>query len=1691
MSAAPEKIRLDPEHPYPGPSSFDEEHAAFFHGRSREGEELFSLVELRPITVLYGKSGLGKTSLLQAGLFPRLRRAGVVPLRIRLGFGVDEEGARHPPLRDQIKNRLREATARGELDGEPPREGETLWEYFHWTGFWDEAGRPAVPLLVLDQFEEVFTLGRDRADELRALMRELSDLVENRIPAEVREAAQEGKVDLPPSYEAVGAKVLIALREEFLAQLDDHRPQMPSLGAGRYRLRPLDGPAARDAVFEPGRAVVTEDVAARIVRKLGSVADDAPLASIEEVEPALLALYCHELNALRDRNKLPKIDGALLQASEEEILDQFYERCLRGMPGPVRLLVEEKLLTPDNRRDTIAIGRVGAEGVTEAEVRKLVDRRLLRKEPRLGHEYVEIVHDKLIRTIAGKRDERRRREREIAERERIAEEQREREGALRARAEEARRGAEVERERREAAARENKLLLGLVLLLALVAIGLPSYVIYSNNEKAQAALQSRNAEHIQSNFRQRETFTDLAWRAAADERWDDTARLLAPTFLGLADSQKLAPSLSKRADPKMLEAQPLLGLLASRFEAYAGHVHTVPDASGNGSIAVSRDGRVAAELGSDGRTVTLLDLTHDDEPEVADPPGDPDAAPSKEDAGSAASVTSSFAGRLQQITVSDDGERVFGVSEGGYLVAWRAAGGERAIGVRTSLAKPRLSVDAKGSLAVLWDRDADRALFLGFDQQGAGLDGVIDLSLRSIEAPPPPDAGRFRYVGEWRAIVPAPDGGCVIGLHEDVWLRREGHADQLTSTRVQRWDPALGQSLGDVSIQGRVLRAAFSQDGALLATVTDAGAVWILAVDGAAPPRKLPVEVRSDAWFGFAGDEQAVYVVADGALSIWDVGGKAPPRQRLEVNLGGAPRDLSLSADARRAVVWINDEVRLVDLAVGQPRASVVLTEAELRGAVALRAVGDAALVITARDPVARVRRLGGSDPELDRTLWGRAASAKATYSTQLPRAGVVEDVAFDNNLLALLVDGGLTLAHPRADALDFTTIKAGSLDRLDPSSPGDASTIRAVRLASGRIAALDGAGALRFGETRFATLRRAHDDTEGGNLLALSGDGEWAATARGASLHVWEADTGRRVWTGNMARLDGATSTNQATVVTAIAVTDDARDKPRAVAGDARGSLLMVRGAPAVSRTPSRRKSLAWSTAPFGPSPHTDAVRVIELGPGGRIATGADDGTIALWERDGRVAWTAALTGAENVGVRVLRFADEGRLLVSGGADGRVSVWRMSDGEAVCAVTHTGAVTDISTDRVLAASVDAGGVGVVWRLATCEVVRSLRGMAYVGFSAGAHDRVIAVRRSGRAELWPTTTGGVEARAAEPRGTAPWGVTAGRSTLVTADEEGSLFSWKLDDAHPLPEALAGDLGGPPAVASAAGRAVAVTADGVMRAFGDATVPPALPIHLAVDPGWAVRAVAVASGDARVFTVEEGEGGAIRARTFAWGTWAPSAPVELRGGKRCAASPAIAGARTFAAGAAGGIFRAAVADVSGCVRVWDEAGALLVEGPAADGSADTSARISALAIDPRSSRLLLATADGAVWIWATDPAPGESTPSLRRLALDRRRHTGRVRAVAFHPTLDFAVTAGDDGQAWLWDTSTGRSLARLGAHPAPIHWAAFQPDGEAVITGGADGWIRTWSTRTRARDHEAVLRTLGAWLPELSPSPAAP
>ncbi len=404
------------ESPWLGLASFTEETRAFFFGRDDETAELGRRVQRKLLTVLFGQSGLGKTSMLRAGLVPRLRPEGYCPIYVRIDYSSGS-----PAPGEQIKAAVLRVTADAGTWSRPAsaQAGESLWEFFHHRDdvLSEAGGRTLTPLLIFDQFEEIFTLaqtddtGRARA---RAFLGELANLVENRAPAAIEDdEASAGRFD----FSRADYRVLIALREDYLAHLEGLRDLMPSVTQNRVRLTRMSGGPALEAVIRPGAGLVSDEVARQIVRFVSGAQDLATA----EVEPSLLSLVCRELNEVRMAKGEPEISADLLAGSRESILGEFYERSLAGQPTGVRHFIEDVLLTDSGYRESVAEERVrkafGEAGAPDAAT-QLVDRRLLRIEERLDVRRVELTHDVLCGVVRASRDSRREREaKERAERE--------------------------------------------------------------------------------------------------------------------------------------------------------------------------------------------------------------------------------------------------------------------------------------------------------------------------------------------------------------------------------------------------------------------------------------------------------------------------------------------------------------------------------------------------------------------------------------------------------------------------------------------------------------------------------------------------------------------------------------------------------------------------------------------------------------------------------------------------------------------------------------------------------------------------------------------------------------------------------------------------------------------------------------------------------------------------------------------------------------------------------------------------------------------------------------------------------------------------------------------------------------------------------------------------------------------------
>lgn len=218
---------MKPESPYKGLVPFEDSDldALLFFGRERESEIIAANLLAARLTVLYGPSGVGKTSVLRAGVAHRLRRLARanVTERGHPEFAVvifdawseDPVAALHQAVKDELTSHFGSAL----LDEhEDESSADTLAR-------WTDALACDV-LLILDQAEEYFLYHAEDS----GFAEELPDLV---------------------TRPGLRVRVLLSLREDALAKLDRFKGRIPNLFANYLRLDHLDRRAGHEAIVKP------------------------------------------------------------------------------------------------------------------------------------------------------------------------------------------------------------------------------------------------------------------------------------------------------------------------------------------------------------------------------------------------------------------------------------------------------------------------------------------------------------------------------------------------------------------------------------------------------------------------------------------------------------------------------------------------------------------------------------------------------------------------------------------------------------------------------------------------------------------------------------------------------------------------------------------------------------------------------------------------------------------------------------------------------------------------------------------------------------------------------------------------------------------------------------------------------------------------------------------------------------------------------------------------------------------------------------------------------------------------------------------------------------------------------------------------------------------------------------------------
>ena len=379
--------------PYVGLRPYGRADGPNFFGRSREIRAVSNLWLANRLLVVYGASGIGKTSLIQAGVLPLFRAAGADRDAVVLPVGQLPHDTAYParPLRGRRQHEFALLSAWSPQTG--PRElvGMSLVDLLRkLPEATDKYGDPLPLLAVIDQFEELFVPRAGAAEQVDDFLRTLAEAI-----------------DKVPSLH-----LLISIREDSVAHLLPYETRIAGHSRARFQVGGLTPPNALLAVTGPVRATTRSfapGVAERLVDDLRTVTftdgvgDSIPVVG-EAVEPAALQVVCEQLWAT-----LPPNAGIITTAhlNDRGDVDQLLlDFCRAAVHATAREHgIEESeiwawltrtFVTDAGRRGTVYEGVTSTGGLPNEVAQELVDRRVLRAEVRAGSRWYELLHDRLI-----------------------------------------------------------------------------------------------------------------------------------------------------------------------------------------------------------------------------------------------------------------------------------------------------------------------------------------------------------------------------------------------------------------------------------------------------------------------------------------------------------------------------------------------------------------------------------------------------------------------------------------------------------------------------------------------------------------------------------------------------------------------------------------------------------------------------------------------------------------------------------------------------------------------------------------------------------------------------------------------------------------------------------------------------------------------------------------------------------------------------------------------------------------------------------------------------------------------------------------------------------------------------------------------------------------------------------------------
>ncbi|MEO3788722.1 hypothetical protein ABGB14_00825 [Nonomuraea sp. B10E15] len=380
--------------PYQGLRAFRAEDHHRFFGRDAESHQMCDLWRTQRLSVLYGSSGIGKTSLILAGVMPLLspNRIDVLPLG-RVSYGSSFPRAALPAHNPYVlalllswsplapPTRLAGMTISAFLRNRPVKR--------------DAYGDPTLTLMAIDQLEELFSGGRRHQRYRDWFFGQLAEALR-----------QDPRL-----------RLLLSIRADRLADLRKYEPELTRAAPAadgsapeRLALEALSFGSALEAARRPvqgtGRAF-SEGAAERLVRDLVTVRTrSSSRPQPEGADPAQLQVVCEAL-----WNTLP---AQTTEISKSDVFGHVERTLSRHYAGELRKIASERFsgddprlrtwlrltfLDPAGGGRTVRQSSIRTAGIGRTVIALLVKRRILQADQDMGERLYRLAYDRMLQPV--------------------------------------------------------------------------------------------------------------------------------------------------------------------------------------------------------------------------------------------------------------------------------------------------------------------------------------------------------------------------------------------------------------------------------------------------------------------------------------------------------------------------------------------------------------------------------------------------------------------------------------------------------------------------------------------------------------------------------------------------------------------------------------------------------------------------------------------------------------------------------------------------------------------------------------------------------------------------------------------------------------------------------------------------------------------------------------------------------------------------------------------------------------------------------------------------------------------------------------------------------------------------------------------------------------------------------------------